>query len=267
MTLWGVLKFNAHRFVRLMTSTAEFQGMLRTTPEIGAQADMTFLPESIASQAPTVLADLKRECDASLLFFASDLIEDQLEALRLSEGRITLSQMFRFDAELNKRIEHELKRRKFYQLKPELAPLFEDDRPFGDSVFDSFPSARHDLREACRSFACERYDATVYHLSRALEVPLKCLSASLRIKYSPGWAAYIKRIDKQLQNTTIRISGRRRSFLSNASVLLWSVKDAWRNDVVHAGTCYGPDQTRQIFDSTKALMQHFAGGLKEKARR
>ncbi len=213
---------------------------------------------------PKVLGEMKRECDDSFLFSASDLIEEMLEKYKLSSGVMTNAEYFSFDAELNKRIEHELKRKKFYQLAPGRSALFDEQEPFGHPVAESFPSASHDICEACRCFACDRYDATVYHLSRAMESPLRCLAKTLHVKYTPSWAAYIRKIDKKLKNPKIRLSKARKDFLSNASALLWAVKDAWRNDSAHLEKQYGPDQTRQIFDSTGAFLRHLATGLKEK---
>jgi hypothetical protein len=250
----------------MIASASKFEGM-RECGMAGiapGSLDAVVLPVEIANQMPKALGDLKAECDESLLFLASDLIEDILAQHRLSQGLITWGQYLRFDAELNKRIEHELKRRKFYQLASPMALLFEKTAPFGEAVENSFPSAAHDIREACRCFACDRFDATVYHLSRAMESPLRCLARTLNVKYAPGWAGYISKIDKKLKNPKIRLSKARKDFLSNASALLWAVKDAWRNEAAHLEKHYGPDQTGQIFDSTRAFMTHLATGLKER---
>lgn len=97
-----------------------------------------------------------------------------------------------------------------------------------------------------------------------MESPLRCLAKTLHVKYAPGWAAYIHKIDKKLKNPKIRLRKARKDFLSNASILLWAVKDAWRNDSAHLEKQYGPDQTKRIFDSTDAFLRHLATGLKEK---
>ena len=267
VTLWDMLRFNAHRFVRMIASSAEVQGMNKlgiTGHNYEKKMFETQMPDSFINQMPQVLGKLKLDCDESLLLSASDLIEDMLEANRTSGGRITWGEYWKFDGELNKRIEHELKRKKFYQLRPETSHLFDAVLPFGETVQMSFPSASHDIAEAGKCFACERYDATVYHLSRALESPLKCLARTLNIKYTPSWAGYIHKIDKKLKNTKMRLSKKRRTFLGNASALLWGVKEAWRNESAHLGKQYGPDQTKQIFDSTKSFMQHLATELRER---
>lgn len=118
VTLWDLLKFNAHRFVSMLASSARFEGMRELGLPILSSAEFERAPflEPFAKQIPEVLGKLKRECDESLLLSASDLVEEMLEKYKLSAGVITNAEYFRFNAELDKRIEHELKRKKFYQL-------------------------------------------------------------------------------------------------------------------------------------------------------
>jgi len=217
VTLWDVLKFDAHHFVRMMTSVAEVQGMQKLTTYGGNPSgfESQWMPDELTSQMPDVLGKLRQQCEDSLLLSASDLIEERLEIFRLAGGRINIAEYIRFDGELNKRIEHDLKRKKFYQLKPETAHLFESVMPFGEAVQSSFPSASHDIEEACKCFACDRYDATVYHLSRAMESPLRCLARTLHINKTPGWPGNITKIVRNLKTPKIRLSRNRRSFLSN----------------------------------------------------
>src|ERR1017187_1314760 len=65
--------------------------------------------------------------------------------------------------ELQRRIQDDLSRRKFYQLAPERAKYFGMSNPFGESVSVNFRSAAYDIHEACNCYACDRFDATVYH--------------------------------------------------------------------------------------------------------
>jgi hypothetical protein len=261
-----MLRFNAHRFIKIIASSAEFYGMLKIMmPNINVTAmETTFLPEVFVKEMPKVLGDMKIECEESLLLSASDHIEDMLLRIRLpNSGAVTLADYFRFDAELNKRIEHELKRKKFYQLKPDVAGLFEAAEPFGTSVALRFGSAIYDIGEASKCFACERYTASVFHLMRTLECALKQFAGMLGIDYQINWDAYIKAVTKLIQNTDAKNPEDRakRDFVSKAATLLQGIGHAWRNPSMHVGSEYGLDQAGNIFNSTKAFMQGFADGL------
>ncbi len=197
-----------------------------------------------------------------------DSAEDQ--AVRImslfSSDKPTYSQLASAVIELQNRIDDQLGRRKFYQLRPDVADLFENINPFGDQVATRFPSASHDIAEASKCYACDRFDATVYHLMLAMEVALRCLAKRVNVKYSPNWMVYLDKIDKTLKSKAKKSSLRksRLIFLGNASALLRAVKEAWRDDSMHIAGKYGPDQTRDIFMSVKAFMVHLSTELSEK---
>lgn len=53
---------------------------------------------------------------------------------------------------------------------------YEVERPLGDAVYEAFPSARFDVTEAFTCLACDRYNATIYHVTLAGEVGLRVLA-------------------------------------------------------------------------------------------
>jgi len=266
VSLFDLLKFNAHKFVAIIASSATFHGMLKgIIPQGDPRAlETSFLPPELVIQIPKTLNDLKRDCDESLLLSASDLIEDLISRSQLpGGGAITLADYFRFDQDLNKRIEHELKRKKFYQLRPEVAAFFDADDPFGQAVSLRFPGSVHDIREACRSFACDRYDATVFHSARALEATLHQFAGMLGIDYSINWGSYIEKIRKVIEGTAAKDQAERakRDFVSRAATLLQTVQLSWRNESMHVGSQYSSGEAEEILQSTKAFMNGFTEGL------
>ena len=156
------------------------------------------------------------------LSFSADLVDDLITRLKFPLPSVTWADYPRFGGELNKRIEHELKGRKFYQLKPEVADLFDAAEPFGNGVALRFGSAVYDVREACNCFACERYTAAVFHLMRVLECALKQFAGMLGISYQINWDAYIKAVTKFLQTVDAKSPEDRakREFVSKAAALL-----------------------------------------------
>lgn len=265
VSLLDMLKFNAYAFISV---TTEFSKLDATMAAMRMHDDMIkFVELGEVSERQIVfdcgvLERVKADCHEQ--GFTS--VEDQIDLMlmRMRSRPVKFQEMYNMRNDLVNRMVHELKRRSFYQLKPDVAAYFDNTHPFGKEVADNFRTASHDIEEACKCYACERYDATVYHLMRAMESPLRCLAQTLHVKYSPGWAGYLNRIDKKLRNPKATLPKARKEFLSNASVLLWAVKEK-RNEAMHLGGKYGPGETKDIFQSVRAFMVHLASGLHEKA--
>lgn len=62
---------------------------------------------------------------------------------------------------LRKRIDDELANREFFALESGRASYFSEARPFGEEVFNAFPSATIDIEEAAKCLALDRYTACV----------------------------------------------------------------------------------------------------------
>jgi hypothetical protein len=220
---------------------------------------------------PDVVADAR----ASLPQYKNDLLRlglqssgDQVSRLEdvFASDNPTYEQVVSAVTDLLNRMEDELSHRVFYHIKPDVAGLLESEIPFSQEIKDSFPSASHDILEAGKCYACERFDATVYHLMRAMEVALKCLATRLNVKYYPGWGSYLNKIDKVLKSKAKsgKLRKKRLLFLGNAASLLRAVKEAWRDETMHMAGKYGPDQTRDIFNSVKAFLNFLSTDLSEK---
>lgn len=267
VSLWTLLNFNAHKFVKIVTSDAFSQGVMKAlAPTINHAAfETTFIADEIKPGICNGLKPLALELRESNLLLSAALVDDIVGRLEFPAPNVTWADYSRFGAELNKRIEHELEGRKFYQLKPEVAGLFGALEPFGASVALRFGSSVYDVQEASNCFACERYTATVFHLMRVLECALKQFAQMLGIAYEPNWDAYIKAVNAKVAVIDPKSSDDRakREFMTKAAVLLQHVAHAWRNKGLHVGSQYDSDQARLIFQSTKGFMQGFAEGLDE----
>lgn len=266
VSLLDVLKFNAHEFVEIARGISRVETFVEagraTNPLAQEFLEQRMEPDSI-QEGLGEFPHLKKQCHDLML----DSAEDQVDRLiSVFSDNPTRDRVAHAMAELQNRIEDQLARRAFYQLKPDVAGLFENPHSFGEKVDLCFPSAAHDIAEAGKCFACERFDATIYHLMRAMEVALTCLAKRLHVRASPSWGDYLNRIDKVLKSKARRSALRksRLQFLGNAAALLRAVKEAWRDDTMHMAGKYGPDQTRDIFMSVKAFMAHLATELSEK---
>jgi len=71
-------------------------------------------------------------------------------------------------------------------LPPERARFWGMEKPFGDKVFESFPSTRADFTAAGNCYAIEQYNACVFHLMRVIEKGLRVIARERGIKNIGG---------------------------------------------------------------------------------
>jgi hypothetical protein len=180
----------------------------------------------------------------------------------------TLSREFSI---LKKRIDDELKNRKFLAIAPDRSRFYRSPELFGADVTKKFPSASYDIEEAGTCYACDRPTACVFHLMRVMEVGLRVLGSSLGnpdldAKRNPSWERILKPCDDELKKPVAQRSSFWRQddlFFSNATANLRAVKDAWRNPTLHIEANYDGERAHEILNTVKAFMRHLAQKLAE----
>jgi len=136
-------------------------------------------------------------------------------------------------------------------------------------VGDRFPSTLEDLREAAKCYALGRSAASVFHCMRAVEVGLIALGKILKVPAatSKNWQALLNDIGtarKQINEQSHGSSWREdRQWYAEAAAHLETIKDAWRNDVMHVHRSYNQSRSREILNATRAFMGQIATRLRE----
>jgi hypothetical protein len=175
---------------------------------------------------------------------------------------------------LKKRIDDELKNRKFLAISPGKAAFYRSYELFGATVFQAFPSATKDIEEAGTCYACGRSTAAVFHLMRVMEVGLRALGASLNNpdldpRKNPSWERLLKPCDDELRKPIAERCPEWRTddlFFSNATANLRAVKDAWRNPTLHVEVDYDDERAFEILNAVKAFMRHLASRFGDSER-
>lgn len=163
----------------------------------------------------------------------------------------------------------ELENRKFLWVDPEHSAIVDNDRAFGMAVWDKFPSARIDIREAGNCIAAECPTAAVFHLMRVLEHGLRALAGQVGKSFDiQQWHNIIEEIEsevKRLAKTLPRglAKNDRLQFLSEAAKEFAYFKDGWRNYVSHSRRSYDAHAALSVFDHAKTFMAHLATKLSE----
>jgi hypothetical protein len=79
-------------------------------------------------------------------------------------------------------LEKELSKLIFFSFSGDDVTFLQSEAPFGQAVYDAFPSARMSVVEAAKCIGFERYNAAVRHLLDAAEMGLRVLAWDRRIK-------------------------------------------------------------------------------------
>jgi len=148
------------------------------------------------------------------------------------------------------------------------ADLMGDKAPFGQSVFDAFPSATVDIEQAGICLALERSTAAVFHLMRVMEVGLEAVARALGIPFAPSWEAYLRQIKPKLDTEWKDKPPDWKAeepFFRDVYAHLHAVKLAWRNPTMHIkrGQTYSPEMASDVWASVRGFMRHLATKVSE----
>ena len=128
--------------------------------------------------------------------------------------------------------------------------------PFGQHVFTSFPDAQGDLTESALCLSYERYSAAVFHLMRAMERAVLEISRRLTgVKSQKVWGMLLSDIGQAIDAMP---RGTEKTDWIHTHTLLFGVKEAWRNDIMHPRTEYSKQEAAEVFSACGAFFRHIA---------
>ena len=174
-----------------------------------------------------------------------------------------------------KNLEVVLCARKFITVSKKNSKYFEQEKLFGDAIYDKFPDAREDIKDAGNCIAVDLGTAAVFHLMRAVEWGLRELCRRLgllkirkskkpgRIKYVPMEYAQWEQILTDLQDrvdakiNVLKPGKTKQQAQEFYYPLLHDIKgfkDAWRNHVMHTRRNYTVLDAEAILDHVKRFM-------------
>lgn len=163
------------------------------------------------------------------------------------------------------RLHDELISRQFIFIHSKFAKYYQQADLFGQEVNDCFPDAIDDIKDAGTALATGLGTSCVMHLMRVLEAALKELALGLKIEYATGWDAYLKKIEKAIsENHASKTSEwlAIEKFYRDVSGDLLTIKQAWRNPVMHIERRYDQEQAEQVLLAVKVFIQRMSNQLK-----
>lgn len=139
----------------------------------------------------------------------------------------------------------------------------------------AFPNASHDIEEAAKCYAFNRYTASVFHCMRALEAGVGAFSKLLDIPNptkaaEKNWGVILRKITEALDSKWPRggrISGTLGAEYEKIHVTLDAIKNPWRNATMHVESTYSPHESLHIIRCTTMFLVEIAKHCDEEGRR
>jgi hypothetical protein len=162
----------------------------------------------------------------------------------------------------------ELAARQCYVLPPQRREYVSSGLAIDQNIRDAFPSVVDELTEAGKCYGFGRSTATVFHLMRALEIPLAALLKTLGItKHSPTWNAYLSAMAEAIKvmfPDKSRAHAEKREYFTVLEGQLRAIKDAWRNPTMHEiGKNYTDETAHELIVLVRGLFREAAKELRE----
>jgi len=185
-------------------------------------------------------------------------------------------------ARIREGIFRELKNHKFLYCPESGAKYVNQERLFGDAVYEAFPSARYDIREAGNALAVEMYTACAFHLMRVTELGMRALATDRSVVLTTKggnpypfdmatWEQVLSGLshalevidswDRSLGTIKVQALG----FYTSAVEEIRAMK-GWRNDIMHTRREYISEDASQIMVHVKRLMVTLSGRISETER-
>jgi len=170
----------------------------------------------------------------------------------------------------------ELSKQKFAYIPTSATKYFEQEKLFGDSVYEKFETARQDIKDAGNSLAASLPTASVFHSMRVAEHGLRALAKKMRVTISHrgkacplefgDWNTVITGIKNKISEVRKLSAGpKRREKLeaySNAADHCEYMKDIWRNNLSHAGKPYTDPEAIGVLERVRDFMVFLGKALR-----
>lgn len=225
-----------------------------------------------AAQRGTVLTVARAKHLGSIVSDARKALEEfglplsAMQADRLARGlssgaMLDAGRASRSFEELMSRVSDEFRAHLLFQIDAQKASYYAKQDPFGPEVTARFPEVGHDLDEAYKCYALDRYTAAVFHVMRVLEVGVRRLGDDLGIPKAPRltWGNLTRKCHEKLK---VMPQGKEKEKRREAVNHLDGVREVWRNTTMHPRpSAYTEDEATDIIHNAKALMVSLASFL------
>jgi hypothetical protein len=274
MIFWASTNF-VGMFGSIHKHIGALEASIAQVPEVRGRV----LAANVRSNMATFVAGFAvQECKHLNLDISTQNAQSMKQRLELGHP-YTASEMLAELTLLMQTIVQELAKRKLAYVAPPYDIYFEQDKMFGDVVFEVFKEARQDLKDAGNCLAASLPTASVFHLMRVAEHGLRKLAKRLHVKLThtgkampiefADWNDVITAIKNKVALARQVARGPKRQakleVYSNAADHCEYMKDIWRNNMSHARRPYSQDEAVAVFGRIRDFMQFLSSALQRRA--
>lgn len=250
VSAWEMMKVNAGWFVNTLNTIGFCEGALEAN---------SGLAESTSTLAVDQITGLLKQLPAASVP-ATIAALNMLKKHWTTPGGISKAKLRGLLQNVSTNLQAELEGRSLWLLSGDEQAIYRvRNHPFGESVFHAFPNMREDLEEAAICLATSRNTASVFHLMRAMEQCVVAMSHKLSgVAEQKVWGLLLGDIKTAIDGMS---KGPERTAWSQTHALLFGVKEAWRNEVMHPKQAYTTEQALEVFHACRSFIRHLATQL------
>jgi hypothetical protein len=283
-SLWDIMNaFRCKRFALSLMNLKDFERTCHRAIEDGKAAAVVF---------PAMVEPVLREFDETIGMCKDSGFHAAKDSMRLGRERIkkwgdqlNISTLLNELQSAQGMLISDMWKRRFYLVDEAKTAYLDADAWFGQDVYDRFPSARTDIREAGNCLAKGCHTAAVFHLMRVVEHGLRSLGKHLGVrrlakekrskvdgsvisrKYTPityeQWEQILNhlpgRVERRLRKLRPGpVKQRWQEFYSRVLLDITAIRDAWRNHVMHARQDSGEADAEAVRVRVEAIMRTLA---------
>jgi hypothetical protein len=173
---------------------------------------------------------------------------------KIEQPDFTMGEACRLFEQLGNVIQWEMQTVLFFHLPSSQAEFYDKKELFGSKVSERFPNLESDVVEAGNCLALGRGTACVFHLMRVMETGVQELGSFLGIggAYEKNWQPILDGVNKAIR--VLPHKGPHTAALSEVAANLYSVKLAWRNEVMHPKATYTAEEAKDVLRQVKLFM-------------
>jgi hypothetical protein len=275
-----MIKQEIWKFVRAGMNMSDFQTALDLLVAHGDQIGMGIAPTFRGIRIEDMNEDKKNEFKkflSELRFFSENLDLKTSRVLLIVAERDTPKTSREFH-QIILSISAELHGKLFFYIPDERAGYWECDDILSRDAREAFRGPYLELREAANCYAAERYDACVFHSTRAAEIGLRELGRDLGVvfKDKPIDLAEEQNIIDQIENKIAdkvkrpigdsEEASRRdadRKFYSEIARQFRYIKDGWHVRVAHGRESFTGSRALSILSHTREFFEDLSTRLTE----
>jgi hypothetical protein len=265
ITLWDMLQLPISRLIASYEILLQLANALLNTPGAGHPTEVRWT--SVDDRDYAALKDAANEfralCATASLTVSYEAMQAVLDSLgKFRRGRAGWQLEGREFEDLEQAIQsliacvrNETKATVAMVMPAEKLRLFTPkEPPFGHEVDSAFPLSKEDIEESGKCLAMGRSTASVFHLSRAMEAAVQALSAKLGMgNLDREWGKLLSEMKGKIEAMP---QGDLRNRWSENHSLLYHVKQAWRNDVMHPKATYTDEQAMEVYQAMRSFMKN-----------